>query len=198
VDLAAKQPTLAVLDAEGNVAETLPLVPKNEKLNPRELGVWLEKWKPPQRDSVKLLAAAMEAAKAEDKRVFLILSASWCGPCRSLSRFLANHRDEFAKHFVFVKLDVSRDANAEEIQQRFPDSDRQGIPWFCILTPDGKVVADSNAPKLTSDQEATNIGFPSSLAETEHLLNMLKQGTPKLTSEQFEGYKRELLKQNER
>jgi hypothetical protein len=66
----SERPMLVSLDSDGNVIDTLPL--KDDKLNPREIGAWLEKYKLPTRNAGQTYQAALEKAKAEDKRVFLI------------------------------------------------------------------------------------------------------------------------------
>ncbi|WP_254509370.1 carboxypeptidase regulatory-like domain-containing protein [Anatilimnocola floriformis] len=184
-DAGAKQPWLAALDEEGRLTASYSLIQQDDKLDPRSLSAWLEKQKLPQRDAQKMLDTALVQAKADDKKVFLIFSASWCGPCRLLSRFLATHKVELSKHFVFVKLDVSRDENAEALQERFPESKTGGIPWFCVLDHDGKEIVNSNLPKTTADSENANIGFPTKAEETSHFAEMLKTSAPRLSENQL-------------
>src|SRR6185436_11047689 len=148
IDLAKGLPVLAVLNSDGTLAETQSLELKEKKLDSRLLGAWMEKHKLPTRDAQKMLDDALAKAKAEDKRVFFIFSASWCGPCRMLARLLAPHKAELEKHFVFVKLDISRDEHADEIRQRYKESTSGGVPWFCILDGEAKVIATSNLPEV--------------------------------------------------
>jgi thiol-disulfide isomerase/thioredoxin len=194
LDHAAGQPLLAMLDADGKVIDMLPLKLEDQKLNPREIGAWLEKYRLPQRNAVQMYEAAMSKATAEDKKVFLIFSASWCGPCRMLARFLAPHKEELEKHFVFVKLDVSRDEAADELHDRFPESKNGGVPWFCIVDAEGKSLIDSNVPAAKPTTEGGNMGFPTMPAEVEHFVKLLKVGAPRLSSEKILNYKAELLK----
>ena len=65
---------------------------------------------------------------AEGKRVFFIASASWCGPCRLLSRFLSAHKEELGRHYVFVKLDISRDKNGDSLRNKFQGARDGGVP----------------------------------------------------------------------
>jgi protocatechuate 3,4-dioxygenase beta subunit/thiol-disulfide isomerase/thioredoxin len=194
IDLPAGTPLLAVLDSEGKLVETQPLVLKDEQLDPRLIGGWMARHQLPTRNAVQMYDAAIAKAKAEDKRVFFILSASWCGPCRKLAAFLAPHKEELEKHFVFVKFDVSRDEQADELQERFPDSQRSGVPWFCILNTEGKVLVTSNLPKVNPQYGTSNMGFPTLPAEVEHFAGLLKIGAPRLADEKLQEYKAELLK----
>jgi thiol-disulfide isomerase/thioredoxin len=189
-----EQPLLAMLDANGQVVDTLPLKLEGDKLNPRAIGAWMEKYKLPTRNAVQMYEAATAKAQADDKRVFLIFSASWCGPCRMLARFLAPHKEELDKHFVFVKFDVSRDANIDELHDRYPDSNKGGVPWFCILDAKNKILVDSNVPKDGKATPETNMGFPTMPEEIKHFVLMLKTGAPRLPAEKLQEYEAELMK----
>ena len=194
IELPAGMPLLAVLDSEGKLAHTQSLVLKDKQLDPRLIGGWMTKHKLPTRNAVQMYDAALAQAKAEDKRVFFILSASWCGPCRKLAGFLAPHKEELEKHFVFVKFDISRDEQADELQERFSASQRSGVPWFCILDTEGKVLVTSNLPKVNPQYGTSNMGFPTLPAEVEHFAGLLKIGAPRLADEKLLEYKAELLK----
>lgn len=186
--------TLVVLSADGKLVETKTLALKDGKLDGIELGKWMAKHKLPTRDAEKMLAEAQEKANNENKRVYLIFSASWCGPCRMLARFLDPHKAELEKHFVFVKLDISRDENIDVLRERFAESQQSGVPWHCVVDPDGKVVATSNLAKVNPVYGTSNIGFPTEPNEVEHFLGMLKAGAPTLQEEKLDLWRTELLK----
>lgn len=189
-------PVLVVLDADGSVAATRALRPDAAgTLDGRSLGAFLAEHKRPTRDAERMLAEALTEAKAADKRVFFILSASWCGPCRLLSRFLAEHKDELARHYVFVKLDISRDDHADTVGGRFPASSGGGVPWYAILDADGRVLATSDAAALKPRYGNANIGFPSDPAAIEHLLKMLERTAPRLSGEALKELRKALSKQ---
>jgi thiol-disulfide isomerase/thioredoxin len=195
IELAAGVPVLAVLNQKGALVETLPLRMKEKKLDSRAIGGWMAKHKLPTRDAQQMLDEALAKAQAEDKRVFFILSASWCGPCRMLARFLAPHKSELEKHFVFVKLDVSRDEHAGELRERFKESASGGVPWYCILNAeDAKVLCTSNVPEANPSSGNSNMGFPTLPNEVEHFVGMLKSTAPRLTEEKLAEYTAELLK----
>jgi thiol-disulfide isomerase/thioredoxin len=141
-----------------------------------------------------MLATAMRKAKDEDKRVFLILSASWCGPCRMLASYLEPFKAELERHYVFVKLDVSRDEHAEELRQRYKESKTGGVPWYTILDADGAELVTSNAPGLERQLGNNNIGFPSEPKAIEHFISMLRQTAPRLAAEKLEELRAALAK----
>jgi protocatechuate 3,4-dioxygenase beta subunit/thiol-disulfide isomerase/thioredoxin len=188
-----RPPALAVLDAAGSAAATHPLrLDASGKLGHAALSKFLADHKLPTRDAERLLAETLAKGKAEDKRVFLILSASWCGPCRLLARFLASQKRELEPHFVFVKLDISRDEHVDSIFERFQGSRDGGIPWYAILDADGKALVASNREGRNSRAGSRNIGFPSDRASIDHFMSMLRQTAPRL-SEQTLGALRQAL-----
>jgi hypothetical protein len=193
-DLAGGKPVLAMLNSDGSLPEMLTLEAKEKKLESRLIGGWMAKHRLPTRDAQKMLDEALAKAKAEDKKVFFILSASWCGPFRMLARFLAPHKSEVEKHFVFVKLDISRDDHVDELRERFKESADGGVPWYCILDPEAKVLTTSNVPKDNPKYGSSNMGFPSLPAVVEHFVGMLRSTAPGLSAEKLAEYKAELIK----
>jgi thiol-disulfide isomerase/thioredoxin len=177
-------PCLTVLSDDGKLAATYPLRPGADgKLDARPLAAFLLANKLPTRDAEAMLSEALAQAKASDRRVFLIMSASWCGPCRMLARFLTANKAELNRHYVFVKLDISRDAHAQELLVRYEGKDaRNGVPWYVILDASGKPLITSNA-KEAEEWGSTNIGFPSTKSGIVHFVAMLRQTAPRLSDE---------------
>jgi hypothetical protein len=171
-------PVLAVLNADGSLSASFPLVLADQKLDSASLSAFLVKHKPPTRDAEKMLAEALRKAKAENRRVFFIASASWCGPCRMLSRVLSSRKDVLQKQYVFVKLDISRDKNAEAVRKRYQGNEHFGVPWYAILDAEGKMLISSSVPEEKRRGKPRNIGHPSSPADVEHFVKMIEQTAP--------------------
>lgn len=188
-------PCLVVLSDEGKPAATYALRPAaGGKIDPGPLAAFLLAHKLPTRDAEAMLSEGLAQAKAGGRRVFLIMSASWCGPCRMLARFLAANKPELSPHFVFVKLDISRDAHARELLVRYEGKDAQnGVPWYVILDAAGKPLVTSNA-KEAEEWGSTNIGFPSTKTGIAHFLGMLRQTAPGLTEQALEALRQKLEK----
>ena len=189
-------PLLAVLSNDGKLSATYPLrLGLDKKLDAHALGAFLLLHKLPTRDAETMLTEGLAKAKAENKRLFLIMSASWCGPCRVLARFLTANKPELERHYVFVKLDVSRDEHARNLLERYEGKDASnGVPWYVILDEAGKPLITSNAKELDEDSVSTNIGFPSSKPGIDHFLGMLRQTAPRLSDESIAALRQMLEK----
>lgn len=176
-------PYLTVLDGDGKVVanqETGALeVPNEPRHDVAKVLGFLKQHEAAKPDAQKEWDAAFARAKSEGKRVWLHFGAPWCGWCHRLEDWMA--RPEIAallaKDFVDLKIDVDRAVGAKAIQERFPKSSDQGIPWFAFLDADGKTLADSNGAK------GRNVGFPASEDELAHFATMLGAARVHLTQD---------------
>jgi thiol-disulfide isomerase/thioredoxin len=190
-----RSPLLAVLGADGSLTARYPLkLEREQQLDSRALADFLKRHKPATRDAERMLAEALRRAKDEDKRVFFIASASWCGPCRRLARFLEAQQAELERHYVFVKLDVSRDERGEAVRARYQGKQDDGVPWYALVDADGTVLITSNAAESKSGRRASNIGFPSSAEGVAHFVQMLRQTAPRLSEDRLAELRQALTK----
>ena len=61
-------------------------------------------------------AESLQAAKAEDKFIFLHVYATWCGPCKELKNKTfkdSDVGDYFNKNFINVRIDAEKDEGRE-------------------------------------------------------------------------------------
>jgi hypothetical protein len=169
-------PILVVADERGEPVAVLKdaALLRDGKIHGPVVRAFLDAQAPARLDADRLLAEALARARKENKRVLVQETATWCGPCWRLSRFLDWHRDVWEKDYVWVKLD-HRWKNAAEIAKRLRKDAQGGIPWVAILDTDGKVLSTSN------DKDGQNIGFPTEPAEIAHFEAMLRGTARRLT-----------------
>jgi beta-lactamase regulating signal transducer with metallopeptidase domain len=139
---------------------------------------WLRKFQPEPLDARKLLNDAMAQATLQNKRILIQETATWCGPCHLLSRFLNANR-VWEQDYIWVKMD-HRYTGARELMTELREGASGGIPWFAILDADGKKLATSN--ELASKE---NIGFPSDPNGQAHFEFMLKSTRQRLTDDEI-------------
>lgn len=180
-------PWLTVLDAEGK-----PLVNQNTgdletgpQHDVQKVKSFLLEWKAPPADAEELLTAAIEEARAQNKRVLVHLGTPTCGWCRRLDRFLDDHQSLIALDYVDLPLDTVRMTQGQQIEARLRKDATGGVPWFAILDETGTTL-------VTSDGPGGNIGFPFEAPEIEHFVAMLNQTRRTLTEAQVAELERDL------
>jgi hypothetical protein len=172
---------LIVVNRDGEVVGQLGIdqLCDGDSLSKEHLFTHLDKHKIQPLDARKLLDEALATAARENKRVLVQETATWCGPCHQLSKYLQANR-QWEKDYVWVKMD-HRWTGAIEIMRQLRDGASGGIPWFAILDSSGKKLATSNLP-----DSGENIGFPSSKEGREHFANMLKSTRQHMTDQDLD------------
>ena len=129
-------------------------------------------------DAEQLLKEAMLRAKTDGKYVFVQETALGCPPCWKLTRFLAAHRRELERDFVWVQLDY-RWHGINRVLARLRDSEEHGVPWYAILDAEGKVLISS------VDGEGHNIGYPATPKDRGCFRQMRERAATRLTKEEI-------------
>ena len=138
----------------------------------------------PSADAV--LKTAYQKAARENKNVFLLFHASWCGWCRDMDSTMQEPalKPYFDKYYVITHLTVYErenkkhleNAGALEFLTAHGGAD-QGIPFWMILDPSGKKLADSQR------KPGANSGRPTTKEEVAHFVAVLEK-TSAITAEQ--------------
>lgn len=135
--------------------------------------------------SSPILVKPAAQAKTEGKLVFVVFSASWCGPCRTLHATLEHGPAQPIWDKYFVTASVIVDENGDKVKLDTPGGnelrtklggDNAGIPFFAILRPDGTVLGDSYM-----QPGKNNMGCPMSAEELAAFDNLLRTAVPKMT-----------------
>jgi hypothetical protein len=119
-------------------------------------------------------------AQKQHKNVFVVFHASWCGWCHKLEKLMASpdYKPLFDANYEVIWVDIAEhDAKhpetpgGEDLANQLGATD-QGLPFFTILSPEGKTLGDSRNGK------AGNIGYPSAPGEVTYFVSLIKATAP--------------------
>jgi len=126
----------------------------------------------------EVLKTAYQQAAKENKKVFLIFHASWCGWCRKMDSSIHDPSVEsyFDKSYVLTHLtvlergakEVLENPGAEEFLAAHDGKDK-GLPFWIILDKNGNTLGDSQV------KPGVNTGCPATKEEVAHLIKILEK-----------------------
>ena len=125
-----------------------------------------------------VMATARKKAAAENKNVFLIFHASWCGWCHKMDTSMSDPavKKYFTDNYVIEHLVVQESKNKKQLENPGAEAmmvqykgEGQGIPFWLIFDKDGKLLADSRM------ENGDNTGCPAKENEVAHFVNVLKK-----------------------
>jgi thioredoxin-related protein len=134
----------------------------------------------------EVLQTAYQKARQENKNVFLLFHASWCGWCRDMDSAMrdASVKTYFEKNYVITHLTVYERENKKQLENpgaleflTAHNGADKGIPFWMILDPNGNVLADSRI------KPEVNTGRPATTEEVAHFISVLEK-TSTLSPEQ--------------
>jgi thiol-disulfide isomerase/thioredoxin len=130
----------------------------------------------------KVIDDARVIAVKENKNIFLIFHASWCGWCHKMDK--AMNDPEIKKYFDdnyvirhLVVLESKDRKNLEnpgalELMKKYSE-ETSGIPFWVVINQGGEKIFDSRE-KSGDGKMGENVGCPASEKEVEHFINVLK------------------------
>ncbi len=139
---------------------------------------------------------AFSKAKVENKNVFILFHASWCGWCKKMDDTLKKEsvNNMFEANYVMEYLVIMESKNNKHLEnpgatQIFDENGgaRSGIPYWLIFNSDGKLLADSKMldDEMTLIGKGSNIGCPVTKKELKAFKYKLKE-TSDLTEEELD------------
>ena len=134
----------------------------------------------------QVMSQAEASAKAEHKKILIVFSASWCGPCHMFQKFLDDPqvRPVIEKNFVVAHLDVGEHAG-DKAHSNSPGGPalmlklggrNVGYPYIVITDDKGEWIIDSVEP--VKDGPGQNTGYPSAPNEIDWFMRMLRKSVP--------------------
>ena len=135
----------------------------------------------------EILKEAYQAATKENKKVFIIFHASWCGWCHRMDKSMNDEtcKKFFEDNFVIRHLVVDESTDKKNLENPGADELRntyygvgQGIPFWLVFDKDGKLLADSKIRvEGEGPDKGTNTGCPANEKEVDYFISVLEKTT---------------------
>ena len=132
-----------------------------------------------------ILKEACQQAARENKNVFVMFHASWCGWCHKMDNSMndASCKKFFDNNYVithFVVEETTDKKNLEtpgaaELKVKY-NGDGQGLPFWLVIDKDGKLLADSKMRKEGEGADkGSNAGCPATEEEVAFFLSVIQK-----------------------
>lgn len=127
----------------------------------------------------EILNIAFKKAAKENKNVFVIFHASWCGWCKRMDKSMEdiNTKNYFENNYVTIHLTVQETPQNKKLETHGADlmltkykGEKEGLPFFVILNPKGNLLGDSFV-------DGSNIGCPAKENEVTAFVALLKKSS---------------------
>lgn len=135
-----------------------------------------------------IMDAAYKKASLENKKVFLMFHASWCGWCKRMDSLMTKTdcKPLFEDNFVIEHLVVQESAKrknlenpgAQEMLVKY-NGDKAGIPYWLVFDAKGNLLADSRMETKNKEGKTVlaNTGCPAQKDEVKYFRSVLKKTT---------------------
>jgi thioredoxin-related protein len=154
--------------------------------------------------ATEILKEATTIAGKENKKVFVMFTASWCGWCKRMDKSMEDEDcrkyfdDNFVvRHFVVDEFGDKKSLEtpgAVEFRKKY-GGEGQGIPFWLIFDKNGNLLADSMKPDGSTGGRI-NTGCPADAPEVDYFISVLKK-TTSLKEDQLEKISKRFRKNRE-
>lgn len=88
------------------------------------------------------IAAALQQARTENKRVILDFGGDWCGDCQVLDIYMHQtpNAELLTKNFVVVHVDIGHMDHNVDVAEKYNIPLKKGVPALAVLDTDGKLL----------------------------------------------------------
>ncbi|RYY24086.1 MAG: thioredoxin family protein [Chitinophagaceae bacterium] len=130
----------------------------------------------------KIISDARLVATKENKNIFVIFHASWCGWCHKMDTAMNDPQVKryFDDNYVIRHLVVLESKNKKNLENpgalelmKMHSEESSGIPFWIVLDQQGKKIFDSRE-KRPDGTIGDNVGCPASESEVNHFISVLK------------------------
>ena len=136
----------------------------------------------------EIMKEAFIVAKKENKKVFIMFHASWCGWCHKMDASMVDPvcKKFFDDNFVIRHLVVMESKGKENLENPGAmemlttyKGEGQGIPYWLVFDKDENFIADSrmSPPAATPQAKPQNTGCPANKEEVDYFIGVLKKTT---------------------
>lgn len=134
-----------------------------------------------------VMKEAYASAKKENKKVFVMFHASWCGWCHKMDAAMNDPSvkkffdDNFViRHLVVMESEGKKNLEnpgAAEMMAKYHGG-KSGIPYWLVFDANGTLLADSKLrPEGGGPETGDNIGCPATEKEVAYFVDILKKTT---------------------
>jgi uncharacterized protein YyaL (SSP411 family) len=96
----------------------------------------------PSLDARKEIAAALQEAKKDNKRIILVYGGNWCFDCHVLNYWFHQPGivETVDQYYHVVHVDIGKYDKNLDLPEKYGSTIKKGVPAISILSPTGKVL----------------------------------------------------------
>lgn len=177
---------VVILDAAGAKLAAVSLARmgddrRRSQYSPLKLQDWLAEHQAPRPSAQELVSQAAKAARTTGQSALLVVFSEFEEPWGERLQSLLEHAEVqrmLSKHVRVVPIVLERHENAGDYMDELSERKATGMPWYCGVNLDGKVLSTSQI------DEQANIGYPSTESEIDALVAMIGKAAVSMNADE--------------